>query len=378
MKDNMTFRELTEEWIETLRSTHNPRTLEDTNRDLRFLHEDIGDLPLSAFTVEFIQEYFSTLDTRTFESGYAIGKKNIRAVLGRKGFFRRKLLEEMGVAKSTLSYAFNGSKVPKKWATGFSEQVGIPYDELFDDFGEQKQYHLGTTQRTKSVIRRALAYAKERGYIEENYARVHFVRSPSIEHKKVAVPTDAEIRTFFDTAMKYPDVRIRAATMLLFAFDFNRSEVNSLNWTCFDFNANTITSPHRTVNVPPGIMAVIQDYREWQKENEPYENDYIFRQSNGSPTHDGTLKGWFRKVLKRADLTHYTLTGFQRANFDCSSLKFDIIPEVKTVGREQYYKDPMRIEMRRLGFKTYNEYMEYLEFVSALESRQSKNNTEMQ
>lgn len=374
MRENMTFRELTEEWMKTLQSTHNSRSLDDTKRDLRFLHEDIGDLPLSAFTVDFIREYFSTLDTRTFESGYAIGKKNIRAVLGRKGFFRRKLLEEMGVAKSTLSYAFNGSKVPKKWATRFSEQVGIPYEELFDDYGEKKQYHLGTTQRTKSVIRRALAYAKEKGYIEENYARVHFVRSPSVEHQKIAVPTDAEIRTFFDTAMQYPDVRIRAATMLLFAFNFNRHEVNSLTWGCFDFDANTITSTNRTVNVLPGLMAVIQDYREWQKEKEPFDNDFVFRKNDGSPTHEGTLKGWFRKVLKRANLTDYTLTGFQRANFDCSSLVFDTIPKIRTVGREQYYKDPIRIEMRRLGFTTYNEYLDYLEFVASLENRQSKRN----
>jgi len=277
-----------------------------------------------------------------------------------------------------LSYAFNGSKVPKKWAIRFSEQVGIPYEELFNDFGEQRQYHLATIQRTKSIVRRALDYAKEQGYINENYAGLDYVSNPPVEHKKADIPTNEEIIRFFNTAMQYPDVRIRAATMLLFAFNFNRNEVNSLDWTRFDFVANTITSNKRTVNVPPGLMSVIQNYREWQSENEPFENDYVFRQANGSPTHDGTLKGWFRKVLKRADLTQYTLTGFQRAKIDCSSLKFDTIPEIKTVGREQYYKDPMRIEMRRLGFKTYNEYLEYLEFVSALQARQSKNDTEMQ
>lgn len=378
-KEGMTFRELAEEWIETIRSIHTEKSLNDTQRDLRFLLEDIGSMKLSEFTVDFIQNYFDMLDTRTFETGYAIGKKNVRAVLGRKGLKRQKLLNEMGVARSTLSYVFNGSKVPKKWAVNFAEKVGIPYEELFDDYGEHRKYHLGTTQRTKSVIRRALAYAKEKGYIEENYARVHFVRSPVVEHKKADIPTNKEIVSLFNTAMTYPDIRVRAAIMLLFAFNFNRLEVNTLDWTCFNFDANTITSKERTVNVPPGIMAVIKDYREWQKEYEPFDNDFVFRKEDGTPTHEGTIKGWFRKVLKRAKLDKYTLKGFQQSDFNCSSLKVSEIPEIRTVGREQYYNDPMRIEMRRLGFKTYNEYLEYLEFLAVLDERHSKkHNTEME
>lgn len=374
MTEDMTFRKVADEWLDTIRPTYKANTIDGIERELRFLNEDVGNMALPEFTVDFIKGYFSSLESRTFEAGYAIGKKNVRATLGRKGLFRQKLLVEMGVAKSTLSYVFNGTKVAKKWALSFSEQVGIPYEELFEDFGEQRQYQLGTIQRRKSVLRQILAYAKQRGYIEENYARVHYVRSPHIEHQKADIPTREEVLTFFNTAVQYPDVRIRAATMLLFAFNFNRREVNSLTWSCFDFDANTITSTNRTVNVPSGLMAVIQDYREWQKEKEPFDNDFVFRKNDGSPTHEGTLKGWFRKVLKRADLTDYTLTGFQRANFDCSSLIFDAIPEIRTVGREQYYKDPMRIEMRRLGFTTYNEYLDYLEFVASLENRQSKRN----
>ena len=74
-KEEMTFRELTEEWIETIRLIHTQKSLDDTQRDLRFLLEDIGNMKLSEFTIDFIKNYFDMLDTRTFETGYASAKR---------------------------------------------------------------------------------------------------------------------------------------------------------------------------------------------------------------------------------------------------------------------------------------------------------------
>lgn len=377
-KSTMTFRDLTAEWVKSITPVQCPKTIDDINRDLRFLTEDIGDMKLTDLTVDFLSGYFQKLETRTFEAGYSIGKKNVRAVLGRKGLNRKKLLEEMKIAKSTLSYVFNGTKVAKKWALNFSEKVGIPYEALFDDYGEQRKYSIGTVQKTKSVVRQALAYAQSKGYVEDNYARIHYIHSPKVEHKKAEIPTDDEITAVFDTALKYPDIRVRAAVMLLFVFDFNRLEVNSLDWTSFNFNNNTISSTDRTILVSPKIMAIISDYRKWQQENEPYDNNFIFRQSDGRKIHDGTTKSWFRKVLARANLTQYTLKDFQEAKFDISKLQIGDIPEIRTVGREQYYNSPMRKEMHRLGFKTYNEYLDYLEFLSALEEFKAQKNNEME
>ncbi len=376
-ENNMTFGELLAEWVPTTESTHEKSSYEDIVRDAEFLSDDIGSMLITDMTTEFIADYFEKLDTRSYTVGYAIAKKNAKMTLLRNGYSREILRKEMGILSSTLSFVYNGSKIARKWAIKFSEQLNIPYEELFDDYSEEKTYARGTMQATKSVVRRALGYAKAKGYIDENYARLHFVRCPKIERIPAKTPTEQEMQKVFSTALIYPDIRVRAATLLLFAFGFNRLEVHSLDWSCFDFENNAISSQTRTVTVPPVIMAILKDYQAWQKEKEPFNNPYIFRKTNGEKIHDGTLKGWFRKVLKRADLQDYDLKGFQLSDFDYRSMSVVEIPKIETVGKEQYYVDPMRKEMRSLGFKTYNEYLEYLEFLSAVDAHAKKHKKEM-
>lgn len=368
MSGQMTLRELLAEWLPVKKQSLNKTNVGNLTRDAKYLKEDIGEMFLSDMTSDFIEKYFEELDKRTHEAGYAIAKMEIRAILLRNGYTRKVLRQDMGIRSSALSYVYNRSKLTVKWASRFAERLNIPYEEMFDDFSAQEPYASDTNQRTKSALRQALSYAKARGYIGENYAGRKFVKGSPIEHAQAKIPTHEEAKTFLHTALNYPDLRVRTAMFLLLIFRFQRREVNKLNWKCFNFADNTISTETKRIHVPCKIMEIFQDYRVWQEQNGNAHNDYIFRKTDGTPIHEDTIKGWFRKVLARAQLQNYTLTGFQNLDFDYTDAVTEI-PKIQTVGRQHYYMDPERREMRELGFRTVNEYREYQKFLLILEKR---------
>ncbi len=367
-ENNITFGELLNEWLPTIKETMTKSSYDTNFRDVNYLVNDIGEILISEMTKEFFEDYFKKLDTRNHEVGYAIAKKDIRCILLRNGFRREVLRKEMGIMSSTLSYVYNRSKLTIKWAVKFSEQINIPCEELFDIYSIKKQYAPATIYRTKCIINQAFDYGKTKGYIDINYVETLFTKINKPKSKKPTSPTKKAFHHTFETVLNYPDIRVRSAVLLLFAFNFDRLEVYSLDWNCFNFEKNTISSKARTVKIPPVIMEIFKDYKLWQHRREPYDNEYIFRKTDGSKIHNITLKGWFRKILKKANLEKYTLKDFQQAQFDYTKIPIKEVPKIELVGRQQYYEDPKRKEMYELGFKTYNDYLEYLEYLSALDA----------
>lgn len=377
-KGDITFRDLTNLWLKETERTKTLRSVESLQKSLVILNKDLGDHKLTDFDLKFVQIYFSRLETKTFEVGYAVSRKDVRSVLWRHGFTRKKLRMEMGIFSSTLAAVFNHSKIAKKWAMSFSEKTEIPYEELFDDHGCQQKYSSSTVQGYKSVVRCALAFAKKQGYIKENYARKKYIKGKGCTIQKPVPPCKEELLKVLQAISTYQDIRVRASALLMLCTHFDCKQVAVAEWKNFDFDKQTITiftagNESKTIIVPKDIMTIFKKYKDWQSANEHFSCDYLFTQKNGANVGPHTVSAWFIKVVKQAGIKSF-VRDFKALKTDCIYIKFDwkSAPDVVLAGRQKYYQDPMRKEMVKLGFRTYNDYLEYLEFVAELDKKTSK------
>lgn len=381
-KNDITFGELTELWLKKIDGNETFRSAESLKSSLKTVNQDLSGCKLSEFTLEFVKSYYQKLNTKKFETGFAISKKNARSILCRYGFTRKKLRKEMKILSSTLASVYNHSKIAKKWAISFSEKTGIPYKELFDDYGNKKKYSSSTIQRLISAVRCALSFAQEQGFIEENYARKKFLKTNSCTHSKPIPPCRDDILKVLHSIAEYPDIRIRASSILMLCARFDCKKVSQICWNDFDFEKQTIrliceNNQNETVQVSADIMDIFKKYKYWQVTNEQYRSNYLFIQKNGEPIISHTVSAWFTKAIKKAGVKSF-IRDFKALDKSCLSLDFDWskAPDIELAGRQRYYQDPMRKEMTKLGFRTYNEYLDYLEFTEKLREKMKKREME--
>lgn len=180
----------------------------------------------------------------------------------------------------------------------------------------------------------------------------------------------------------------------------------------------------RTLAVPEVLIETLKEYREGQINRRAelgdymLENDYLFTQENGKRLYQSTFTGWLNKMLREANIDHYSLHSLRHTNITLqiaagvpivtvsaragharTSTTSDIYayalrstdrlaadklgsifsdeqkpaettnaPEPDTLfdADEQAVMAEfkrMKSEMKRLGFETLEEYKEYLEFL---------------
>ena len=239
--------------------------------------------------------------------------------------------------------------------------------------------------------------------------------------------------------------------MLLFLLTgFRRGEVAGLEWKDINFDKKEITvarsittvkgfgmvlkepkteTSKRTITVPDTLIKVLREYYDWQtnrrEELGDYmkENDYLFTQENGERLYPSTFTGWMNKMLRSANIDHYSLrslchtnitmqiaagvplvTVSARAGHARTSTTSDVYayalrssdraaadtidrifgnkeaigveegilldedgPENECLSVQEFKK--AKEEMKRLGFDSWEEYQDYLDFMETRKTR---------
>ena len=76
----------------------------------------------------------------------------------------------------------------------------------------------------------------------------------------------------------------------------------------------------RTLAIPEVSLETLKEYKEWQTNRRTElgdymeENDYLFTQENGKRLYPSTFTGWLNKMLREANIDHYSLHSLRHTN----------------------------------------------------------------
>lgn len=405
----------------------------------------IGGYKLREITPAVIQNFYDKLDAMKKKISKVFPKPEFRSVLEKHGYNYMKLRYEVNIQACTLANALAGKAVSKTWSGNLAEPIGIPFDELFDEKITEESYAYETIHKFKRIVRAILSLAKKNRLVTDNYASADYINFPKRPPHKIECMSDEDAKRFYKFLLDYPDIRYKTAMLLFLLTGLRRGEVAGLEWKDVDFEKREITvcrsvttvngygmiekepkteTSKRTLAVPEVLIETLKEYKKWQ-DNRRVElgdymqgNDYLFTQENGKRLYPSTFTGWLNKMLREANIDHYSLHSLRHTNITLQiaagvpivtvsaraghartsttsdiyayalrstdrlaadklgsifsdeqksaespkPVETDILSDIDEQVVMAEFKR-MKSEMQRLGFETMQEYEEYLEFV---------------
>ena len=442
---NITFREFAAQWLEKVKRDCS-LTYYVKGRDcIALANKYIGGYKLREITPAVIQNFYDKLDAMKKKISKVFPKPEFRSVLEKHGYNYMKLRYEVKIQACTLANALAGKAVSKTWSGNLVERIGIPFDELFDEKITEEPYAYETIHKFKRIVRAILSLAKKNRLVTDNYASADYINFPKRPPHKIECMSDEDAKRFYKFLLDYPDIRYKTAMLLFLLTGFRRGEVAGLEWKDVDFEKREITvcrsvttvngygmiekepkteTSKRTLAVPEVLIETLKEYKKWQ-DNRRVElgdymqgNDYLFTQENGKRLYPSTFTGWLNKMLREANIDHYSLHSLRHTNITLQiaagvpivtvsvraghartsttsdiyayalrstdrlaadklgsifsdeqksaespkPVETDILSDIDEQVVMAEFKR-MKSEMQRLGFETMQEYEEYLEFV---------------
>lgn len=177
--------------------------------------------------------------------------------------------------------------------------------------------------------------------ITDNYASADYINFPKRPPHKIECRSDEDAKRFYKFILDYPDIRYKSAMLLFLLAGFRRGEVAGLEWKDIDFDKGEITVSRsvttvtgfgmiekepktemskRTLAIPEVLLETLKEYKEWQTKRRAElgdymeENDYLFTQENGKRLYPSTFTGWLNKMLREANIDHYSLHSLRHTN----------------------------------------------------------------
>lgn len=432
----ISFREYAKKWLERVKSENSLNYYTRCKDSIELSNEYIGGYKICELTPAIIQGFYDKLDKLKKKKSNVFPKKEFRKVLEESGYNYMRLRYEINIQSCTLSNALNGKAVSKNWSKDLSERIGIPFEKLFQEKVIEEPYAYETIHQIKRTIRAILAVAKKNRLVEDNYASADYIKFPKRPTKKIEYMNDEDAKRFFKFILEYAEIRYKTAMLLFLLTGFRRGEVAGLEWKDIDFDNNEITinrsvttvkgygmiekdpkteTSKRTITVSSILIETLKEYQEWQinRRNQlgdyMEENDYLFTQENGKRLYPSTFTGWMNKMLREANIDHYSLHSLRHTNITLQLVAG--VPLVTVSARaghartsttsdtyayvlkssergaakmldnvfmgENNFDKPMKQddqrtveefrkikkEMQQMGFESIKEYYEYLEFI---------------
>ena len=194
-----------------------------------------------------------------------------------------------------------------------------------------------TIKKHAAIFRSVLSGAVLKGYVDKNVADL--VPTPKRTSSKKSVAKTITLDEANKIIKAFDNNDLQPLVQLVLTYGFRRSEVLGLKWSAIDFEKDRIDVEHTIVRVKT-IMAVngaktneseaglplIDDAREMllrlKAKQEEYrkvfgkeyiENDYIFKNPDGSLYRPDSLTRTFQRVLKRKGYEHIRLHDLRHA-----------------------------------------------------------------
>ena len=338
---NITFREFAAQWLAKVERDCSKAYYVKGKEAIAIANKFIGGYKLREITPAIIQNFYDKLDAMKKKISKVFPKPEFRSTLEKYGFNYMKLRYEVNIQSCTLANAFAGKSVSKNWSSDFAERTGIPFQELFDEKITEEPYAYETIHKFKRIIRAVLSLAKKNRLITDNYASADYINFPKRPPHKIECMSDEDAKRFYKFILDYPDIRYKSAMLLFLLAGFRRGEVAGLEWKDIDFDKGEITVSRsvttvtgfdmiekepktemskRTLAIPEVLLETLKEYKEWQTKRRAElgdymeENDYLFTQENGKRLYPSTFTGRLNKMLREANIDHYSLHSLRHTN----------------------------------------------------------------
>lgn len=366
----LTFSELAEEWVQTVKSNlsynYYLHARDVTKRFNDYLiTKRLDDKPLSEITVRDVQLYLNT-----FTSGYAkqVSVVRLKQELPKKVNFRK--LARDGVITRCSSYGMRrkGNNITEETAKKICEACGLPFVEYFEMATVNHAYSPETIKGQRRVLRTLFNEAVRYDWITKNpvcSTKIGAGNSNSClrEVPEKEVYSFAEAKAFLkgldDFSDEYIFKRIPLEIMLLTGLRL--AEVCGLRWSDVDFERGVLhvrrnrlpakgfiyekepktKTSIRDVPIPENLSADLRKYYDWFVEadkNFPRKLDeyYVAVNMYRIPLYPHTVGHWLKDFEEEHGFKYVSCHGLRHTY--CSLLLSQNVP-IQTVSKYMGHSD---------------------------------------
>lgn len=300
----------------------------------------IGHIKLEKIQPRHLKEFYTMLKKEDvqIQKERVVAKPSLSTAFEKKNITKSALSEKSGTSLATVRTALQEKPVAIETATRISEALEMAIDKLFEIQTIRNPLSDKTILEHHRVIKAILNSAYKEQIIPKNVA--DFVEPPKVRRKEAVFLEEKEAQQVVYLLMnKEKDIRKKTAFLLLLFSGMRRGELCGLTWDCVDEQANTIfinkesqyqkgkgtvlketktESSIRTVQLPPVMFVVLEEYREWWEGQRKCngsrwkdESGLLLIGEDGSPLFPQTINRWLKTFTEEHDLPHFTPHAFR-------------------------------------------------------------------
>ncbi len=323
----ITFEDFIRKWLQDY-AEHNlaPKTLFSYNDMLeKRIIPALGHIKLNKLQPNHLLKFYNNLreDGIRLDKQYRV-KDNFSEILSERGLTLDQLVAQSGVSKRTLARLKNN---PANTSACIVDKIcltlQLPPDALFDTVGHSKGLSGRTILYYHRIISSILTSAVQWQFIMNNPA--DRVKPPKVERKEAPHFDLIQTEYIFGLIDKEP-LKYRVAVYLCIFSGLRTGELNALEWSDFNWDAQTMSidkasqyipgqgtftkstknqSSERVISLPTAMMSLLREYKLWQNGMKAgmgelwFDSNRLFTKYNGKPIFPSTVGAWFTKFLKR-------------------------------------------------------------------------------
>lgn len=355
---NITFRELSEKWIQKSIKTYSDSYEGNARQCLEKVLPLIGGYKIKDITPSIVQSVFDRIDKMKKTVYEIYPKPNLKAILAKEGIDFIWLRKHTELNEATLSRVYNGKNIGIRFANMFIEVCQMDMRRLFDVKVKQEQYSGSTLKRFKVVIYNVLSYAVKLCLIEKNYASSDFVEISKVQKEPIKCMNEEELVKFYSALRNVDNIKWRVSVLTILMTGMRRGELCGLNWDDIDFEKGKIfiqrsytecsrkgmklkapktKNSTRSIAIPEILINELQIYKSWYEDERKKWGDLwidtnsVFTQRTGERIHPANIKQWVDKTCKLAGIPHYSVHSLRHTNITLQIMAG--VPLVTVAGR---------------------------------------------
>lgn len=355
---NITVKDYSVVWLETLRQTASPAYYSSSLRLMKEIVATLGGYRLKELSPVIIQRFVDGLRKKEYIINTAT-PKGLSAAVKKQNLSWNRLGILSGLSSTTAKAAAKGRVVQTETAEKIATALGVKVTDIFSLNREVKPYAAESIAKVYRTLKAMLSFAKRQMLIPENYAKADFVKGIKPEKRPIKCLNLAEATELLSCVKDEPDIRKRAVINILLLMGIRRGECAGLEWKDINFTDGTMTiarsssnisgfgvvtgkpkSEHskRTIDMPPSLINVLKEYLEWWQNTtealgDRYDgSDRLFLQSNGKPINPSTLMYWLNVLTEKYNLPKVSVHSLRHTNISIQ-LTSQLIPDKEVSAR---------------------------------------------
>lgn len=338
---NITFRELSEKWLNYAAQFNGPSYRGLAEEGLEKVLPLIGGYKVKEVTPSIVQAVFDRIDKFRKIKYTILPKLHIKEILERNGTSFVWIRHNTELNQATLSRIYNGLNIGMKYATMLAEVCKLDKHRLFDITQEELPYAQATLKRFKLTVYNVLNYAVRLCIVKDNYASAKYIRLNRIANKGIKCMNEDEIEKFYSALREVDNIQWRVSVEAALLLGLRRGEICGLNWEDIDFERKQLyvqrsytecpkkgvilkepktEKSRRHIAIPELFINELIEYRKWyEAEKEKWgdrwvESGSVFVQRHGERIHPANIKMWVGKTCALAKIPHYSVHSLRHTN----------------------------------------------------------------